>query len=111
SEFTEMFTITPYRPSLLNDWNTVLSQSLNGTFMHRRSYMEYHGDRFSDFSLIIYKKSRPVAILPAHRQDTDLYSHLGLSYGGPVIVRLSVDSIFQMFKCLLAYCRDSDINT
>lgn len=106
-----MFTVTPYRPDLLNDWKTVLYQSINGTFMHSRSYMEYHGDRFNDFSLIIYKKSRPVAILPAHRQDADLYSHLGLSYGGPVIVQLSVDSIFQMFECLFDYCRKLKINT
>lgn len=79
--------------------------------MHNRSYMDYHGDRFLDHSLIIYRNSRPVAIFPAHRQETGVFSHLGLSYGGPVIVRLSVGSIFKLFNCLFDYYRSLGIKT
>lgn len=111
TRFIQLFTVKQYHPDLLTVWESVLQQSINGTFMHSRSYMDYHEDRFSDLSLIIYRKFRPVAIFPAHRLETALYSHLGLSYGGPVIVRLSVGSIFQLFECLFDYCRNFGIKT
>ena len=31
-------------------WNEFAQRSKNGTFLFHRSYMEYHADRFEDFS-------------------------------------------------------------
>ncbi len=44
--------------------------------------MDYHSDRFEDASLLIYKKNKLIALLPANVFDNNLYSHQGLSYGG-----------------------------
>ena len=57
-------------------------ESKQGTFLFNRSYMDYHADRFHDCSLMVYRKDRLYALLPANRVDTTLYSHQGLTYGG-----------------------------
>lgn len=44
--------------------------------------MEYHQDRFKDHSLMIYKDSELLAILPANISNNQVHSHQGLSYGG-----------------------------
>lgn len=40
-----------------------------------RNYMDYHSDRFDDFSLMFYKKNKLYALLPAHKIEDTLYSH------------------------------------
>ena len=46
--------------------------------------MDYHSDRFHDYSLMVYKKEKLIALLPANKVENSLYSHQGLSYGGMV---------------------------
>ncbi|MGN1228608.1 MAG: GNAT family N-acetyltransferase [Prevotella sp.] len=63
-----------------------MATSKNGTFLFDRRYMDYHSDRFHDYSLMFYDaKHRLVAILPANDEDTVLNSHHGLTYGGLVV--------------------------
>ncbi|WP_250630249.1 GNAT family N-acetyltransferase [Rhodoflexus caldus] len=50
--------------------------------MHRRSYMDYHADRFTDASLMIFYRRKLFALLPANCEGSTLVSHRGLSYGG-----------------------------
>ena len=52
--------------------------------MFQRDFMDYHSDRFHDFSLMIYKNEKLIALLPANKVEHCLYSHQGLSYGGLV---------------------------
>lgn len=96
-----------YSPLLLQDWNHVIGQSINGTFMHSRSYLEYHGDKFSDTSLLVYLDGSPVGIFPAHRTGDQLYSHQGLTYGGLVLHRdLKTESIIAVLKEVLKHYHD-----
>ncbi len=45
--------------------------------------MEYHQDRFEDFSLLIFDENQQLmALLPANKVDNTIFSHLGLTYGG-----------------------------
>ncbi len=44
--------------------------------------MDYHSDRFTDHSMMIYKKNRLVAIIPANIAEKEVLSHAGLTYGG-----------------------------
>ena len=47
--------------------------------------MDYHSERFTDHSLLIYDKaSKLVALLPANISNGILYSHQGLTFGGLV---------------------------
>jgi hypothetical protein len=34
-------------------WDKLVVESWNGTFLHQRRFLSYHGDRFQDLSLII----------------------------------------------------------
>lgn len=77
-----MIEIKVYSPTLANEWNRFIDESKNGTFLHKREYMDYHSDRFTDCSLVAYSKGKIIALLPANRKGNTLYSHQGLTYGG-----------------------------
>ena len=61
--------------------------------MFCRDFMEYHQDRFNDFSLMVFKANKLVALLPANRTNNTLFSHQGLSYGGLI---LGLDETFVL---------------
>ena len=44
--------------------------------------MDYHSEKFSDYSLLIYKGKKLISLLPANLKNDQLFSHSGLSYGG-----------------------------
>ena len=74
--------ITRYTAAQSAEWNEFVERSKNGTFLFHRSYMDYHADRFTDHSLMVWNKGRLSALLPANEHDGTLYSHQGLTYGG-----------------------------
>lgn len=89
---------------LLQDWSQVINHSINGTFMHSRRYIAYHGDRFLDASLLIYLDRFPVGVFPAHRIEDEVYSHQGLTYGGLVIHQdLKTESIIAVLREVLKH--------
>ena len=67
------------------EWNEFVAQSKNGTFLFDRRFMDYHADRFQDYSLMFYDEDRLLAIMPAHVDGDTLVSHGGLTYGGLVM--------------------------
>lgn len=78
-----MVIIEPYSPSKAAEWDALVDRSRNGTFLHRRAYMDYHSDRFNDNSLIARSgKGHILAALVANRVGDTVYSHSGLTYGG-----------------------------
>ncbi|NND61635.1 MAG: GNAT family N-acetyltransferase [Flavobacteriaceae bacterium] len=44
--------------------------------------MEYHADRFDDFSMMVHRNDKLVAIIPANVKEGQVFSHAGLTYGG-----------------------------
>lgn len=64
------------------EWNAFVERSRQGTFLFNRGYMDYHSDRFDDFSLMAYDRGVLKGVLPANRVGNVLYSHQGLTYGG-----------------------------
>ncbi|TBR39472.1 MULTISPECIES: GNAT family N-acetyltransferase [Dyella] len=80
-----MLSLLPYEPGLEAVWDGVVDASRNGTLQHRRAYMDYHRQRFSDASLIVMRKGMPVAVFPAHRINGHIVSHGGLSHAGLIL--------------------------
>jgi len=80
-----MFEVKLYTNTNKVEWDQFVEDSKNGTFLFKRDYMDYHADRFIDFSLMIYRKGKLYTILPANRKEDVLYSHQGLTYGGFVM--------------------------
>ena len=78
-----MWKIERYEGARAEEWNRMVAESRNGTFLHDRRFMDYHADRFADCSLFALRDGVPVAILPANvTADGVLHSHQGLTYGG-----------------------------
>lgn len=47
--------------------------------------MEYHAERFEDFSLMVFDDEKLIAVLPANKIADEVFSHQGLTYGGLVL--------------------------
>lgn len=74
--------------------------------------MDYHSDRFQDFSLMIFKNKKLVALLPANGVDDMLYSHQGLTYGGLIHAKnLKTTEFIEVFIYLLKFLDDNAIST
>jgi len=78
------FTVKKYDQNDYKIWNDFIAQAKNATFLFHRDFMEYHKDRFEDFSLLVYQDEKLISILPANKVGNSLYSHQGLTYGGLV---------------------------
>lgn len=84
----------------------------NATFLFDRNFMEYHSDRFADFSLMIFKEEQLYAILPANRKGNQLYSHQGLTYGSLVLQdSAKLLDTFEAYKALLEFLHGQGIET
>jgi len=105
------FNVIKYRPDLKTEWNGFVSTSKNGTFLFDRNFMEYHQDRFQDYSLMIYKENQLFAILPAHLENTTLYAHKGLTYGSFVLQNDAyLLDVVAAFQATLKYLSDEGIS-
>lgn len=93
-------------------WNEFVAQSKNATFLFHRDFMEYHSDRFDDFSLLILDDKQQIkAILPAHKVGNTLYSHQGLTYGGLVLQqKTKLQDVIGMMQTMLHFLKDQHID-
>src|SRR5512145_102360 len=66
-------------------WNRLAAEARNPHFFFRRDYLSYHGERFEDHSLMLWRSGRLMGALPAHRRGDRLISHAGLSFGGLIM--------------------------
>ena len=96
--------IVRYNVSNYRDWNQFVAKAKNATFLFHRDFMDYHKDRFDDCSLLVYKKNKLVAVLPANMLGDEVYSHQGLTYGGLVLQKeIKFETVLSIFKELLKY--------
>lgn len=96
-----MFEIKRYTAADSQQWNKFVKESKNGTFLFDRNYMDYHSDRFKDYSLMVFRKGALYAVLPANIKDNKVYSHQGLTYGGLIMSRKACTSeIVEVFSLI-----------
>lgn len=100
-----------YSADYEQEWNDFVRRSKNGTFLFDRGYMEYHGDRFVDYSLLVRdERGRLVALLPATRHDDVLISHGGLTYGGFVSGdQMTTRRMLDVFGAFIRHIRHDEI--
>ncbi len=101
--------IEKYDPAQAGAWNNFVAESKNGNFLFDRRYMEYHADRFTDFSLMCYdERDRLVALMPASVKDGVVTSHGGLTYGGIVSSsEMKTATMLKVFGAVLEYLRNN----
>lgn len=101
-----MFEIKRYTPQDKTIWDQYVSKARNATFLFYRDYMDYHSNRFHDYSLMFFKNGRLHSLLPAHSSDDILCSHFGLTYGGLIMdINVTIAETCQLFECLNNYLR------
>lgn len=106
------FQIHKYETSDKIIWNEFLLKCKNYHFMFNRDFMEYHADRFEDFSLIFKnEKGKIVALLPGNIKDNIFYSHQGLTFGGFLINRdIHAADMLELFNLLKIYLKQKNID-
>lgn len=101
-----------YQANDFDLWNAFLAKARNATFLFHRNFMEYHADRFADYSLLVFDDQTLLAILPANRAGDAVHSHQGLTYGGLVIDRqLRLGEVIGIFRSVLAFLNQNGIKT
>lgn len=99
-----------YNSSFASEWDRVVEESRNGTFLFKRNYLDYHSDRFSDHSLIFELGGEIVALLPANQKEEVIYSHQGLTYGGVIMTsRCKGAVVLEIFEKMIGYYRANGI--
>lgn len=97
-------TIKKYDSKAKRDWDAFITTAKNATFLFYRDFMEYHSDRFEDYSLLVYKKETLVGVLPANISEGIVHSHQGLTYGGLVLQKKAkLVDVNEMFSAVLAF--------
>ncbi len=72
--------------------------------------MEYHSDRFQDFSLLVFDQDKLIGVFPANVKGTEVYSHLGLTYGGLILKkRIGGERVKNMVHQIIDFLRLHDI--
>lgn len=76
--------------------------------MFQRNYMDYHSDRYSDYSLLVYNNhDEIIALLPANKSDNSLISHQGLTFGGLIkSASISTQGTIDAFKSVVKFIRE-----
>jgi hypothetical protein len=105
------YTVRPYQKDDFLQWNDFISQAKNATFLFHRNFMEYHSDRFDDFSLMVFDNSKLVALVPANRVGDTVFSHQGLTYGGLVLTaKAKLNSVIGIFRSVLSFLNQNGIH-
>jgi len=101
------FQVKKYSSGWKTAWNDFLKEAKNSSFLFHRDFMEYHQNRFQDYSLIFLKENQIKAIFPANLKENILYSHQGLSYGGLVLKsNLKLEETLQVFELLRDFSKE-----
>lgn len=102
-----MLEISPYLPEdKIHFDRFVLNESVNGTFLQTRNFLEYHPkDRFEDASLCCHNGGPLYALIPGAKVGADFVSHPGSTFGGPIFSPYfyTGNRIFQVLKAFDSY--------
>lgn len=104
--------IRPYHPVDDASWDAVISRSWNGTFLHTRKFLSYHGDRFTDVSVMVEDdKKGLLGVFPAALDPEDertVVSHPGVTFGGIIHAgELQGGRMIEVLQGLVDYYRAS----
>lgn len=98
------YTVKRYEKNDCTNWNVFIGQAKNATFLFHRDFIDYHSDRFQDYSLVVLDGEKWVAVLPANVVENKVFSHQGLTYGGLVYnEKLKLASVIAIFKSVLSF--------
>lgn len=104
------YSVEAYSNKYEEAWDILVSESPIGTFLHSRSFLSYHKDRFLDCSFVLINEEKDAleAVFPCALDEYSKLatSHPGSTYGGivtrnimtPEIVKCFLDGIIDQLK-------------
>ena len=96
--------IIRYTEEYRSQWEEFVSCSKNGTFHLSRNFIDYHGTKFIDHSLLSFDEDKLVGVLAMNESGKDVSAHQGLTYGGWVLSQnIRLDEFHELFKNFLNY--------
>ncbi|MET0760356.1 MAG: GNAT family N-acetyltransferase [Flavobacterium sp.] len=104
------YTVKRYETKDYSDWNAFIGKAKNATFQFHRDFMDYHSDRFQDYSLIVMEGEKWVSVLPANSVGNEVFSHQGLTYGGLVYgEKIKLAAVITVFRSVLFFLNENKI--
>lgn len=104
--FVKEYLVRKYTSEDFDLWNEFIAKAKNATFLFHRNFMEYHKDRFEDFSLLIFEDKKLVSVVPANKVGKDFHSHQGLTYGGVIIDEtIKLQEFIEIFESIYSYLK------
>lgn len=104
------YTVKLYEKNDFQAWNAFISSAKNATFLFHRDFMEYHSDRFQDYSMMVFEEGKLVSVIPANKVENTVFSHQGLTYGGFVFGEsLSIDEINNIVTVVLEFLKNNEV--
>lgn len=96
-----------YDRSQSQAWDDFVNGSRTPMFMFNRGFMDYHADRFKDFSMMFYVDGELTAVFPASDHGDEVRSHGGLTYGGLICARsVRQHTVDDCFALLREFCAE-----
>lgn len=108
-----MWRIERYDIDRKREWDAFVADSRNSTFLFFRDYMDYHSQRFADYSLMAYRNGKLSALLPANISSSGIHTHEGLTYGGWLWPGHGPDTgeIFELWREWMRCCNQDGIKS
>lgn len=104
------YEVVKYQSEHKTVWDSFIKEAKNATFLFQRDFMDYHADRFTDYSLLVFRDEILMAVLPANIDGSQLHSHQGLSYGSLVLgEKTTFEEVLDIFKSLLSFLETEKI--
>jgi hypothetical protein len=102
--------IIRYTEDHRQQWEEFVSKSKNGTFHLSRNFIDYHGSKFNDHSLLAFDEDELVGVLPMNESGSEAFSHQGLTYGGWVLSHhIRLDEFQKLFVSFLQYLEGNGV--
>jgi len=101
----------PFESKYISIWDGFVATCKNASFLFYTDYFTYHKERFEDASLLVLdEKNAVVAIVPAHKNGSTIYTHQGLTFGGIAIQQNCILEDYEaIWQCLMQYWKSNGI--
>ena len=105
-----------YSEEFRKDWDSFIETSINGNFLHSRSFYDQNDQNvLEDYSIIFYKKNKIIALFPALLIVEDkkriLNSYFRATYGGVIVSdKVGVKEALDIIDLIVQISRNDKIN-
>jgi hypothetical protein len=75
-----------------------------------RDFVDYHQNRFDDYSLLVFKDEKLIAVVPTNKVENIVYSYQGLTYGGLVLNdEVAFNDVLKSYQSILEFLYSNNI--